>query len=640
MGVQQLANPTRILIIAPLATALGWQREWARWWPDCPLAFTICRRKDPLPATGVVFIAWTDLAVRLPELLTRRFDVCIADEAHRAKGGTGVKMSKAFTGAWRKGPTGQWVREEGVADRAGRIWVLTGTPMPNSRPIELLPILSVLGVVGNRGALMTRKDYETQFCEQRNPWSPSGVDLMARRNIDDLADLMRRSGAILRRTAADVRGELPALTRQIIPLGGITESSLASDEARAFVSRGELPPLEEMSAYRRDLGRAKAPAAAAWIASMLEDIDAIVVFVHHKAVGQTIRDMLAQDDDLGAIEFASGDDSPEERQAKVDRFADAKGPRVFIGTIDACGTGMNGLHRRTTVCCFVECEWTPATLDQAEGRIRRMGGAGGADAHAVAYYLGAADCLDIHIIETVNDKRDVIWQALDADEGARATAAPNLPPPPPDMVTPEALSVDQLPEPTEVHWSWAKDKQTGEWLLRNGHFLDDSAKAAWTGAEITVRTASGKEQVRRLVACRYTGPHNGGWCIWTHSDPVSAAGKNRDANARFVARMKRRAHDAELLSSLDAGGVLDDADRSAAVACHAAAGALTAMDPDRAFQRNREGWSAADGTVGRILAGVDPAFWTKATLAGARTILWRYRNTQIPANLSACIWPA
>lgn len=644
-ALRQLPDAQRVLLIAPLATALGWQREFARWWPDCPLRFTICRRKDKLPASGIVFVPWTDLAVRLPDILgpdNTGWDLCIADEVHRAKGGTGVKMSKAFTGAWRK-VDGQWVREHGVHDVCDRVWMLSGSPMPNSRPIELLPLFISLGLIGpaNMGGIISRKDYEQRFCRQENRWTPQGFDLMARRNIDELAELMRRSGKILRRTPEDVAGELPPLIRNIVPLGGIKDcADPALKEAAAKLGPGELPPFDEMAAYRRDLGAVKALPAAAWVHEHLEDQpegSAIVVFCHHKAVGEAMQAWFTENGYAG-VEFASGDDDAAERQAKVDRFADPKGPQIFIGTMDACGTGMNGLHLRTTECVFVECAWTPATLDQAEGRIRRMGGKI-AD-HAVAHYLAAADCLDMHIVETVNDKREVIWQALDADEGLRAEAPP-APPVVQPCVEEKPLGLDALPEPSDpsVRWSWAKDRQTGEWLLRNCHFLDASAQAAWAGAEVTVTTASGKTSIRRLVACKYTGPQNGGWCIWTHGDPVSPGAKHKDANLRFLARMKRRASDVEILASLDAGGALDDADRTQAEACSAAARMLTGLDLDRASVRNDEGWSQADVTVGRIVAGIDTAFWTKATLAGAKAILRKYRRTQIDARCAAVIWP-
>jgi hypothetical protein len=412
----------RILIIAPLATSRGWERELQKWAPNTLRDLEILRRRDKIPnRSGIFFIPWTDLAVRLPELLTfGRFDVVILDEVHRAKGGTAVKMAKAAMGAWAK-VDGQWVREPGIVDHASRCWQLTGTPMPNGRPIELLPLLTMLGAVGSAGAKMTRKAYEERFCKQRNPFTPSGFDLNAVRNISELAQLLDSSGCILRRSPEDVRGELPELQRCIVPLEGI--SDCASEEAESFVSRGELPPFEELAKYRSAMGEAKAEVAIEWLKSHTEDNGGapLVVFCHHKSVGLQIARALTGLG-WGAVEFGSGDDTPELRQAKVDRFAEPEGPRAFVATMAACGTGMNGMQRRTAECVFVESAWEPATLDQAEGRVRRMGGIGAT--MAMAYYLVAADCLDQHIQQMVNEKRDTVWQTLDTRVGNRDAAVP------------------------------------------------------------------------------------------------------------------------------------------------------------------------------------------------------------------------
>jgi hypothetical protein len=220
---------------------------------------------------------------------------------------------------------------------------------------------------------------------------------------------------MLRRLPKDVPGELPDLRRQVVELadaGGDTAWGKAQ-------SRKGLPPLEEMSAYRAELGARKMPAVARWVTDYVTDggtrsgekLRPLVVFVHHKASAQAIAERLGS---LASI-IATGDDTPEERQAKVDAFAQPDGPPVFIGTSPACGTGMNGLHRRTTVCAFAEGEWSPADIDQAEGRIRRIGGAGGAAALAIAYYLAVADSLEAHIMRVLAEKRDRIDEMTGAE---------------------------------------------------------------------------------------------------------------------------------------------------------------------------------------------------------------------------------
>jgi hypothetical protein len=404
-ALQRLPVPARrVLIVAPLATALGWQREVARWWPDAP---TFCRpsRRQALPADGLTFLPWTDLATRLPDLrriIAERgaYDAAVFDEIHYAKSGQGSAVGKAFLALQSLLP---------------RIFLLTGTPMPNGLPIELLPQLMALGLVGDGPkALMTRRAFELRHCRQSNPFVPSGFDLKGRHKLPELARQLRASGLVLRRRRSDVPGELPAIRRVVVELGGIAESATVTPDMRDALTAGVLPPLEEMSAYRRDLGTAKTPKAAAWIASQLHSVDALVVFAHHKATAHAIAAALP----AGAAILATGDDDAAARQAKADAFAAGAGtahPRVFLATIDACGTGLNGLHRRTTCCTFVEWPWAPGQLDQAEGRVCRMGGAGGADAQAVSYYLVAADCLDAHMAALIVRKREASQATLDGD---------------------------------------------------------------------------------------------------------------------------------------------------------------------------------------------------------------------------------
>jgi SNF2 family DNA or RNA helicase len=109
------------------------------------------------------------------------------------------------------------------------------------------------------------------------------------------------------------------------------------------------------------------------------------------------------------------DDSPAERQSKVDAFAKADGPPFFVGTTGACGTGLNGLHLRTTMCVFFESEWSPRELDQAEGRVARLGGTTATGELSIAYYLTVPDSLEERIMASVCEKRERIAETLGGD---------------------------------------------------------------------------------------------------------------------------------------------------------------------------------------------------------------------------------
>lgn len=403
---------TDILVIAPLATELGWRREVQMWLPDAQWVrierkSAWPRERTPANSRTVYFVPWTDLACRTPSELKQhgiQFDVLIADEAHKIKGGTKTKMGKAFVGEWYKRQN-DWCRVPGYVDLANRVWLLTGTPMPNGRPIELLPALQVLGVVGSRTG-MRKNDYLERFCKQANRFHPQGFDYNGARNLDELARLILASGVALRRTPSDVPGELPELQRVHVPLAA-GKDRLSEQRAQAVLAymaaHDGLPPFEELAAYRHDVGLRKVPAAAAWLSDTFETEPA-VVFCHHHDVAEQVAQRLREHGHTVIV--AHGGMSAEERQAAVDQFAAADGPQFLIATIDACGTGMNGMHRRTSTAVFVESSWTPASLDQAEGRVRRLGGV--QTDRVLAYYLVAHNCLDAHITELINRKRQQI----------------------------------------------------------------------------------------------------------------------------------------------------------------------------------------------------------------------------------------
>ena len=525
MAVQQLAlSPQwtaqvapRVLILAPLATAAGWAREVDRW-TGGRAKLRIVRRRNPIPdPVGLdrsvwTFIAWTDLATHLSDLiLAGRFGVVIADEVHKTKSLTS-KIGNALWGVWRRDKvTNAWERTPGLIDQADRLWCLSGTPMPNGRPIELFRLLQAAGVPMAK----RRQEYVDRYCYRENKYNDEGFDNLGANNLPEFNANLAKSGVYLARTPKDVPGQLPDLRRGVCPLteskhlevDGYSEFTLLTDDD----GRPILPPFKELAAYRAELGLRKVKHVANWIADFVngdkEDSSAqpIVLFVHHVAVGKAVRELLIAAG-ISASEVIDGTTSPEERQAAVDAFAQPNGPLVFIGTTGACGTGMNGLHKRTTVCAFAEGEWAPDVLDQAEGRIRRMGGAGGADAMALAFYLVVEDSLEAHIMSMIADKRANIQIALEAP-------APPAPAPAPAPASPESEDPrDPAPDcsdPADLAWGWSKDRDTDEWLVRaNGA---PATEDDWIGLEVTAESAAGKRTTVILESMVRSGRD---WSVW------------------------------------------------------------------------------------------------------------------------------
>jgi hypothetical protein len=616
----------RVLIVAPLATALGWQRE-ARLWGGPEV--TVLRRKDATPTgAGWFFVPWTDLAHRLPSLLAGEpWQIVIADEVHRAKAGSRTATGEAMWGSWsRDRKNGNWQRKEGLVDRVERLWCLTGTPMPNGRPIEAYPLLHALGC----SVAKSRSRFVEHFCYRSNSFAPRGFDEMGAMNLDELNE--RMAEVMLRRTPETVPGELPNLLRVTVPLDGedVEHEGLeveVDEYGNARFTRDGLPAFDEMARYRAELGQMKVAAVADWVRDYVSDGNGgsrpLVVFTHHRDVAHGIAAALPE----GWAIVATGDDDAVVRQAKVDQFAAPDGPLVFVGTAPACGTGMNGLHRRTTVCAFAEGEWSPADLDQAEGRIRRLGGIAG---DAVAHYLLVADSLEEHIMETILGKRNRIAVAVDGEATAAGITAPQAEPAP----SPAPVVEETLPAADSLEWGFGKSRD-GEWCARVAHCGTSADEAhPWTGAAVTLKSRAGNEKPV-VLGERIAG--GDGWSLWSFTEvageqqqqpkataaPPQARG-DRMRQSWFQERGQRRG----IVGASDNTPVTEQ-DAPAVAACITAARRLCDLDPDFAEEQNGVGWRAGDHRMGEMLVNLSPEGWTVGTLRTARALLHTYCRTQI-----------
>ena len=612
-----------VLIVAPKATMQGWARE-CDLWAGRPVTL-ITGAKQEIPEEGWVVLPWSRLAARREDVIAQQWDVVVIDEAHYGKSGKGADRAVAAFGTWAKQGS-EWVQTKGATDVADRVWLLTGTPMPN-RPVELLPLLKALKVSWAKRS----KDYLDRYCAQPNRWTPSGTDYNGAKNLGELNDRLV-ADIMLRRTPEMVPGELPEIVRVSVPLAGCRATEAAerilSPEARealrGWTGSDGLPAFEEMSAYRREMGDAKAAAVADWADDWLRSNggQALVIFGHHQSFCDEVAKRLKRYDPIVAHGGNAADSKV--RQGKVDAFAAATGDkhRVFVGTTGACGTGMNGLHKRTSVCAFGELEWTPGEHQQAEGRVRRLGGLG---ASCVAYYLTISGSLEAHIGSVYVGKVEVQAQVLDQ-------TAPEVAMPPAQVVPGELPEEEQeveypvIDDPSTLEWGWTKDRRTGSWMIRTSHPGSDE----WEGCTVTVTRRDGSNPQRKVLLRRVAhGDHNGGWSIWGSEDAPPTREEQEERDRRYA----RRRMDGRGYAVADTRELTEE-ELACARAAHAAAERLTACDSDGARFRNDIGWNKADGLVGRVVAATDPECWDAGFLAGARRLLRTYSRTQV-----ADLWP-
>jgi SNF2 family DNA or RNA helicase len=119
VGLELLAG-TRGVVVAPLTTLLTWEAEAAKWGYAPPRLFTGNKRTLQLQAWAMSQSDWLIVPYsRLAEfarLCTTHIPVLIFDEAQFVKNWTAQRTKSAFA----------------LSKRAGRVYVLSGTPITNS----------------------------------------------------------------------------------------------------------------------------------------------------------------------------------------------------------------------------------------------------------------------------------------------------------------------------------------------------------------------------------------------------------------------------------------------------------------------------------------------------------------------------
>lgn len=321
---------------------------------------------------NLLVVSYDTLPRALSALKTVELCLIIADEIHYCKNPK-AQRTKAFFGP-------RMTQHGGLVENAKYVWCLTGTPAPNN-PSELWPLLHAL----NPGLLIPdRKDaylpmnlwqFIRRYCVVKN--NGFGDVIVRGQRLDELKE--RMSPFMLRRRKDEVLKDLPELRFGELPL-----SSAQADKALARLEHDDVERLSkalreggaealsglsaEMATVRRLTALAKAPAVAEWVNLWLETCDdKIVVFAQHREALDALEQALSAHRPAvvhGGVQTAK-------RNAEVLGFQHDPDRRVFLGQIQAAGTGLTLTAASDLI--FLEQSWTPADNVQAAMRIHRIG---------------------------------------------------------------------------------------------------------------------------------------------------------------------------------------------------------------------------------------------------------------------------
>ncbi len=277
---------------------------------------------------------------------------------------------------------------------------LSATPIYNYGG-EIYNVLDIL----RPDALGTWTEFSTEWCSEYTvrDFKPEVKDARA------LGSYLREAGLMLRRTRAEVKRELPALT--VVPHtidSDIREldkiKGTAAALAKIILEQGgkgleKMQAAEEFSwKLRQATGIAKAPFVADFVRMLIENGESVLLYGYHHEVYSLWFERLKDLDPA----FFTGKESVPQKEASKQAFLKGK-TKLLIMSLRA-GQGVDGLQNVCRTVVHGELDWSPAIHIQATGRIYRDG----QPDPVVSYFLVSDDGSDPFISDILDLKRKQI----------------------------------------------------------------------------------------------------------------------------------------------------------------------------------------------------------------------------------------
>lgn len=370
----------RVLVVCPASIRLQWARRIREWstmpWPF--IVHPIINSRHGVHPTAQWTIVSYELA-RQPAiqkaLLKGTYDLMILDEAHYVKTRDSRRTRALFGG----GRAVEGTEHLGaIADRAGSIMALTGTPLPN-RPREAYTLA--------RGLNWDSIDWmsEDKFGARFNPILKTERETADGRTVifkDERtgrhAELQNRLRAnfMTRHLKRDVMTQLQLPTYDLIQL----EETSAVKQALEAESMLDIDPenlegadaaiLGDVSTVRKQMGIALAPQVADYVDMLLDGgEEKIVLFAWHIEVLDILCERLAKwnpvrvDGATGAIR----------KELRIKEFIEDPKCQLIIGNVLSLGTGTDGLQHVANHALIAEPSWVPGENIQCFDRLDRGG---------------------------------------------------------------------------------------------------------------------------------------------------------------------------------------------------------------------------------------------------------------------------
>lgn len=409
IALANLRGCKRVLVVCPANVRPQWQRQ-IKIWSTIPkvVVYPVFKSSDGVHPTANYVITSFEVARDglWDTIRSYNWDLLVIDEGHYLKTPDAAR-TRALFGASRQSKC-RYAGTGGISERASQILALTGTPLPN-RPRECFTLANALDAASIDW--MNLASFKDRF-------NPGGRDNDTGATWEYVARLPElnarlRCNFMVRRLKEDVLKDLPPKRYELVYTETTGQIAMAlhaermldlDEETMLARSGGRIDGA--ISTVRRQMGEAMAPAALEHCKVLLDGgVGKLVVYAHHHSVLEVLQRGLAG---FGVLRVDGGT-SPKGKHGAVEKFKFDPRAKVFLGQLQAVGTGTDGLQEVASHAVFAEASWVPGENEQCVDRLHRIGQAGS----VLAQFLVAEGSISERIIGRSIAKAKITNKVLD-----------------------------------------------------------------------------------------------------------------------------------------------------------------------------------------------------------------------------------
>jgi SNF2 family DNA or RNA helicase len=336
IGLITRSSLNTTLICCPSTLVYMWKNQFKRFAPDVNVV--VFREKGTLPnimrkTTSVKTVILTSYGItfRRPELFEYEYDRLVCDEAHLFRNSKG----KVFKGLFKL--------------KVKTKLLLTGTPIQN----KIGDLATLINFIIGREMILNI-DFIKLFLKER----------MLRRKLNDVGVTMPTltinhvslESKTLNQEALHLTTNFPYYHQFEKIIRRKQASTFPTDLNKSFYTNYDMDPLKTDN-EKSDI----------IISKVISDTRNCIIFTEFKDELKYIKHKIVLALPQFKVESISGATSLEERT----RIASDTSINVLVIQIQTAGVGLNLQHYN--VAHFTNTQWNPSTLDQAIGRINRIG---------------------------------------------------------------------------------------------------------------------------------------------------------------------------------------------------------------------------------------------------------------------------